>query len=91
MGMRILILPPLLPTRRHNTVGVASGDLGQDSDGRVWVEVGGSNLRLRVMHLHPANPSIAETLASRLGMGQETEGGDGGEAFVALPTEDEVI
>ncbi|KAK3888892.1 hypothetical protein Pcinc_007082 [Petrolisthes cinctipes] len=76
--------------KRHNTVGVATGDLGQDSDGRVWVEVGGSNLRLRVMHLHPANPTIAETLASRLGVGQETEGDDGGEAFIPLPTEDEI-
>lgn len=44
---------------------MASGSLSHDSDGRVWVEVGEQRLRLRVMHLHPANPAIMDAMASR--------------------------
>ncbi|KAK8747635.1 hypothetical protein OTU49_016509, partial [Cherax quadricarinatus] len=70
--------------KRHNTVGVATGDLNQDSDGRVWVEVGGPGLRLRVMHLHPANPSVAEALVMRFSADSQSEN------IIKLPAEDEI-
>lgn len=76
----------IIPSRRHNSVGVATGDLGHDSDGRVWVEVGGPGLRLRVIHLHPANPALAELLAARA---TEVKQGDQEDAF-KLPADDEV-
>ncbi|KAG7164992.1 uncharacterized protein LOC121871005 [Homarus americanus] len=73
--------------KKNNTIGVASGDLGQDSDGRVWVEVGGPGLRLRVMHLHPANPSVAEALVTHFSAAAED--GQGGN-IVQLPADDEI-
>nr|XP_045586461.1 uncharacterized protein LOC123748302 [Procambarus clarkii] len=73
----------ILP-KRHNTVGVATGDLSQDSDGRVWVEVGGPGLKLRVMHLHPANPSVADAVMTRLSTP------DQGDNIIKLPAEDEI-
>ncbi|XP_050719820.1 uncharacterized protein LOC127000306 [Eriocheir sinensis] len=72
--------------KRHNSVGVATGDLSHDSDGRVWVEVGGPGLRLRVIHLHPANPALAELLATRA---TEARQSDQEDAF-KLPADDEI-
>lgn len=57
-----------------------------DSDGRVWVEVGGPGLRLRVIHLHPANPSLAEALATRAAEARQSDQED---AF-KLPADDDV-
>lgn len=76
----------VISSRRHNSVGVATGDLSHDSDGRVWVEVGGPGLRLRVIHLHPANPALAELLATRAAEARESDQED---AF-KLPADDEV-
>ncbi|XP_066960624.1 uncharacterized protein [Macrobrachium rosenbergii] len=73
--------------RKHNSVGIVTGDLGQDSDGRVWVEVGRPGLRLRVMHLHPANPAIAEAVNARLSGANEERPE---ENIISLPSEDEV-
>lgn len=73
--------------KSHNKVGVASGDLGVDSDGRVWVEVGGPGLKLRVMHLHPANPSVAEAISTRLAGMADVERG---ENMINLPADDEI-
>lgn len=73
--------------KRHNSVGIATGDLGHDSDGRVWVEVGGPGLRLRVMHLHPANPSVAEGVVTRLSAAKD---GDQRENIIKFPDEDEI-
>ncbi|XP_068223126.1 uncharacterized protein [Palaemon carinicauda] len=73
--------------RKINSVGVATGDLGQDSDGRVWVELGRPELRLRVIHLHPANPAVAEAVNARLsGVNEERPE----ENIIRLPSEDEI-
>lgn len=72
--------------RRHNAVGVATGDLSHDSDGRVWVEVGGPGLRLRVIHLHPANPALAELLVTRAAEARQKDQED----VFKLPADDEV-
>ncbi|KAK7078439.1 Protein abhd8 [Halocaridina rubra] len=73
--------------KKHNSIGIATTDLGLDSDGRVWVEVGRPGLRLRVMHLHPANPAIAEAVSARL---SGAEGSKLGENMISLSSEDDI-
>ncbi|CAL4062291.1 unnamed protein product [Meganyctiphanes norvegica] len=73
--------------KRYNSVGVGGGDIGRDADGRVWVEVGGSGLKLRVTHLHPANPNVAQEVIDRINRyTDETLA----ENNVPLPSEDEI-
>lgn len=51
------------------------------------MEVGGPGLKLRVMHLHPANPSVAEAISTRLAGMADVERG---ENMINLPADDEV-
>lgn len=51
------------------------------------MEVGGPGLKLRVMHLHPANPSVAEAISTRLSGMADAERG---ENMISLPADDEV-
>ncbi|XP_063843317.1 uncharacterized protein LOC135090481 [Scylla paramamosain] len=72
--------------KRQNAVGVASGSLSHDSDGRVWVEVGEQRLRLRVMHLHPANPAIVDAMVSRTAEARLSDQED----VFKVPADDEI-
>lgn len=48
-------------------------EASHDSEGRVWVEVGSEGLRLRVTHLHPANPSVSEALKRKCAERREAQ------------------
>ncbi|KAL7643354.1 UNVERIFIED_CONTAM: hypothetical protein RMT77_006646 [Armadillidium vulgare] len=61
-------------TRKHkNRIGVLLAEASHDSEGRVWVEVGSEGLRLRVTHLHPANPSVSEALKRKCAERREAQ------------------
>ena len=47
-----------------------------------------NGLRLRVTHLHPANPAVADAITRKISKNQNED--DDLEDFISLPSEDEV-